>query len=104
MPWRCTPDPARARVPDVAIVTLSATDDLADLTVDDNGKGIPPAEREAVFEPFYRLEASRSRESGGTGLGLALSRQIVEAHGGRITALAASSGGTRMKVVLPLAR
>jgi len=87
-----------------ALVTLSATDDLADLTVDDNGKGIPPAEREAVFEPFYRLEASRSRESGGTGLGLALSRQIVEAHGGRITALAASSGGTRMKVVLPLAR
>jgi signal transduction histidine kinase len=57
-----------------------------------------------VFEPFYRLERSRNRASGGTGLGLALTRQIVEAHGGRITATEAPGGGTRMRVLLPLAR
>jgi signal transduction histidine kinase len=86
-----------------AVVTLSAADDFAGLTVDDHGKGIPAEEREVVFEPFYRLDASRSRESGGTGLGLALTRQIVEAHDGRITALEAPGGGTRMQVMLPLA-
>lgn len=87
-----------------ATVTLSVADAFAELTVDDSGKGIPAAEREAIFEPFYRLESSRSRQSGGTGLGLALTRQIVEAHGGRITALEAPGGGTRMKVILPLPR
>jgi len=69
----------------------------------DQGCGIPPAEREAIFEPFYRLDASRNFDSAGSGLGLALTRQIVEAHGGRITASDAPGGGTRMKVLLPLA-
>lgn len=87
-----------------AEVELSSGDAFAELVVDDHGPGIPPGEREAVFEPFYRLERSRNRASGGTGLGLALTRQIVEAHGGRITATDAPGGGTRMRVLLPLAR
>lgn len=86
-----------------AEVHLSAADGLADLIVDDHGGGIPPAEREAIFEPFYRVDTSRNLETGGTGLGLALTRQIVEAHDGRITAGDAPGNGTRMRVLLPLA-
>lgn len=63
------------------------------VTVEDDGPGIPPGEREAVFEPFHRLEASRSRATGGSGLGLAIVRQIVEAHGGRVAIGDAPSGG-----------
>ena len=86
-----------------AEVSLLAADGFADLMVDDRGGGIPPAEREAIFEPFYRLDMSRNTATEGTGLGLALTRQIVEAHGGRITACDAPGGGTRMRVLLPLA-
>jgi signal transduction histidine kinase len=87
-----------------ATIRLSACDGFAELFVDDSGRGIPPNEREAIFEPFYRLDAARNLESGGTGLGLALTRQIVEAHGGRITAGTSPGGGNRMHVVLPLAK
>jgi signal transduction histidine kinase len=73
------------------------------VTIDDDGPGIPALERSAVFEPFYRIEASRSRETGGAGLGLAIARAIVEAHGGRISADAAPGGGARIVVVLPSA-
>jgi len=85
-----------------AQVKLSTSARFAELVVDDNGEGIPIHERETVFEPFYRLENSRNRASGGTGLGLALTRQIVEAHGGRITAGEAPGGGARLRVLLPL--
>jgi len=87
----------------MAEVGLTAADGFAELIVDDRGAGIPASEREAIFEPFYRLEPSRSRDSGGSGLGLALARQIVEAHGGRITADAAPAGGARFRVLLTLA-
>ncbi len=52
--------------------------------VEDDGPGIPPSELERVFEPFYRLEASRNRETGGTGLGLPIARNILRAHGGDV--------------------
>jgi signal transduction histidine kinase len=71
--------------------------------IDDDGPGIPALERQAVFEPFYRVEPSRSRETGGAGLGLAIARAIVEAHGGRISADAAPRGGARIRMVLPCA-
>jgi two-component system, OmpR family, sensor kinase len=71
-------------------------------TVEDNGSGIPPAERERVFERFHRVEADRSRRSGGAGLGLAIVQAIAEAHGGRVT-VADRDGlaGTRIELVLP---
>ena len=71
------------------------------LTVDDDGPGIPEAERPAVFEPFYRMETSRNRATGGFGLGLTIAREIVLAHGGDIRVGVAPLGGARLEVVLP---
>lgn len=91
------------RYADHVEVALERTGDAICLTVDDDGPGIPAAEREAIFEPFYRGEPSRSRATGGSGLGLAISRQIVEAHGGSIAATEARGGGARIVVKLPAA-
>lgn len=85
-----------------AEVTLTRDDAAAVVTVDDHGPGIPPSEREKVFAPFYRIEASRSRATGGTGLGLSVARTIVHAHGGTITLGDAPGGGLRVTVTLPL--
>jgi signal transduction histidine kinase len=72
------------------------------IQIDDKGPGIDPAEREIVFEPFVRLEQSRSRETGGAGLGLAIARNVAESHGGRIALETAPGGGTRAVITLPL--
>ncbi|MBV9566165.1 MAG: HAMP domain-containing protein, partial [Bradyrhizobium sp.] len=72
------------------------------VSVDDEGPGIPERSRQAILEPFNRLEASRSRATGGAGLGLAVVRSLVEAHGGTIELTAAPGGGTRVNVALPL--
>jgi two-component system osmolarity sensor histidine kinase EnvZ len=84
-----------------ATVTLWRDAETAVMIVDDNGPGIPDGEREAVFEPFYRLDPSRSTQTGGSGLGLALCRQIVEAHGGRIWMARSPLGGAQVRVELP---
>lgn len=73
------------------------------LRVDDDGPGIPPDQRARVMEPFVRMEASRSVEFGGTGLGLALVHRIATAHGGSLELGTAELGGLRAEVVLPLA-
>lgn len=65
-------------------VRLSAGPGSADLVVADDGPGVPPGERDRVFEPFYRLEQARDRASGGAGLGLAIVRDAVAAHGGAV--------------------
>ncbi len=69
--------------------------------IDDEGPGIPEELRDEVFKPFRRLEASRSRETGGTGLGLTITRTIVRAHGGEVTLSDRSGGGLRVEVRLP---
>ena len=74
-----------------------------ELSVDDDGPGIPEADREAVFEPFHRADPSRSRSTGGSGLGLAIVRQIAEAHGGEVRAGTSPLGGARLRVLLPAA-
>ncbi|GGJ79593.1 sensor histidine kinase [Deinococcus aquiradiocola] len=71
--------------------------------VDDDGPGIPEVERERVFENFVRLETSRSRDSGGTGLGLAVVRALMLAHGGEVALEASPLGGTRATLRFPLA-
>jgi two-component system osmolarity sensor histidine kinase EnvZ len=73
----------------------------AGISVLDRGPGIPDAEREAVFQPFYRLEASRSRSTGGSGLGLAIASQLCNAHGWSIDLSAREGGGTAARVRLP---
>ena len=70
------------------------------LSVEDTGTGIPEELKERVFEPFFRVDKSRSRELGGVGLGLALVREIVRVHDGSITVKANPSGGTIFEVVL----
>lgn len=74
------------------------------ITVDDDGPGIPPAEVDRIFERFYRADASRSRQHGGAGLGLAISRWIVDLHGGDIHPELRQPHGCRMVVTLPQAR
>jgi two-component system osmolarity sensor histidine kinase EnvZ len=71
------------------------------VTIDDDGPGIPLAEREAVFKPFYRLDNARNLDESGTGLGLPIARDIARSHGGDITLGDSPLGGLRAMVVVP---
>ena len=71
------------------------------VTVEDEGPGLPPDELERIFEPFYRVENSRNRETGGTGLGLPIARNILRAHGGDVVLANQAGGGARAAVTLP---
>ena len=77
-------------------------DGMAIVEVDDDGPGIPPEQMERAFEPFHRLETSRSRDTGGLGLGLAVARAIARAHGGDVTLANRPEGGLRATLTLPL--
>jgi signal transduction histidine kinase len=78
-------------------------DGLARLEVQDSGAGIAPDELPHIFERFYRGDASRSRATGNSGLGLAIARAIIEAHGGTIAVRSAPGSGTCFTLRLPLA-
>jgi signal transduction histidine kinase len=73
-----------------------------EVRVEDTGPGIPPEHLGLVFERFYRVDPSRSRDDGGTGIGLAIARSVVEAHGGRIWAESPDGRGATFRFVLPL--
>jgi signal transduction histidine kinase len=75
--------------------------DALTLRIEDRGPGIPAAERERVFEPYVRLEQSRARHTGGTGLGMAIARAIARSHGGDVTLADRDGGGLRVEVSLP---
>ncbi len=87
-----------------ARVKAFAQDGRAVVTVEDDGPGLPEDELEAVFEPFHRAERSRSRETGGAGLGLTVARQAARAHGGDVTLANRSEGGLVARLHLPLAQ
>jgi signal transduction histidine kinase len=71
------------------------------IRIQDRGPGIPESQLERVFEPFYRLEASRSRDTGGTGLGLSIARQIAKVHGGTLTLHNLKGGGLEAVLAFP---
>jgi len=85
------------------VVTVSSTTDEASVQVADDGPGLSSADAARVFERFYRVDASRSRASGGNGLGLSIVAAIVAAHGGHISLDSTPGHGARFTVRLPLA-
>lgn len=86
-------------------VTVSSHADGPEVVVEvaDTGEGVPPEHLPFVFERFYRADPSRTRATGGAGLGLAIVRQIVEAHGGSVTAANRPGGGATFVIRLPVA-
>jgi signal transduction histidine kinase len=85
-----------------ARVRVTAAEGQATVEVDDDGPGLSNADLERVFEPFYRVERSRSRRTGGVGLGLSVVRAIVLAHGGTVDLESRPEGGLRARVTVPL--
>lgn len=87
-----------------ARVALAIVGGRVTVAVEDDGPGVPNEAIERLCEPFYRGEASRNRETGGVGLGLAIARRIADDHGGRLDFANRSEGGLRASVTLPLER
>ena len=94
---------AVAHAPDSSIVTLAAecNDDRIDLTIEDQGPGVPDDQLEDIFRPFYRVSQARDRHCGGFGLGLAIARASIERHGGQIGADNLEQGGLKVTISLP---
>ena len=90
------------RYGDYVVIRAGTDKDWLRIDVDDDGPGIPPAERDNVFRPFYRLGNDRNQDAGNTGLGLAIARDIAQSHGGDITLGESSMGGLRATVRVPL--
>jgi signal transduction histidine kinase len=87
-----------------ARAAIHPTPQAVEIAIDDDGPGIPEAELARVFQPFYRVENSRSRETGGIGLGLAIALSVIEAHGGQLTLSNRPKGGLRARVTFPILR
>ncbi|MFK0331919.1 sensor histidine kinase [Rhizobium sp. NPDC090275] len=110
MTYRCRPDGLRRAVRNLAEnavryggcarVYIVQSQSTVDIVVEDSGPGIPEEMREKVFDPFYRLEASRNRDTGGVGLGLSIARAVARQHGGDIV-LRSNTPGLRAIISLP---
>ena len=83
-------------------VRAGRNDDAIEIVIDDDGPGVPPEEREEVFRPFYRLDGSRNPETGGTGLGLTIARDVMRGHGGDVRLEDSPRGGVRARLRLPV--
>ena len=94
-----TADPLAQKRVEVALKRVGAR---VELTVDDDGPGIPQDSREEAFRPFHRLDESRNLQTGGVGLGLAIARDIARAHGGDVTLAKGPLGGLRAIIRLPV--
>ncbi|WP_340117463.1 ATP-binding protein [Pelagibius sp. 7325] len=110
-PYRCRPAALRralrnlienaVRYGAAASVAVQPSQEWLEIIVDDNGPGIPDAQLEQVFAPFARLESSRSRATGGVGLGLSIARTMARSHGGDIVLVNRQAGGLRAVIRLP---
>ncbi|KJG17125.1 envelope stress sensor histidine kinase CpxA [Photobacterium angustum] len=89
---------------DVIEIQFTVQQHLLTITIDDNGDGVPEAELDDIFRPFYRVSTARDRDSGGTGLGLAITESAIRQHRGTIQANNSSLGGLNITITLPLAR
>jgi two-component system osmolarity sensor histidine kinase EnvZ len=87
---------------DNVTVRAGLRDGCVEVVIEDDGPGIPPDTREEVFRPFYRIESSRNRDTGGVGLGLSIARDAVRGLGGEIELEDSSLGGLRVRIRLPL--
>lgn len=85
-------------------VRIGSADGFCVIEVEDNGPGIPDAEKTKIFDRFYRLDDSRARDTGGTGLGLAISREAILLHGGDVEVEDAPDGGSIFRIRLPLVK
>lgn len=83
-------------------LTAAKQNDMLELTVSDTGSGIPKEDLPYIFERFYRADKSRDRSTGGSGIGLAVTKATVDAHGGKISAESAVGNGTKIIISLPL--
>jgi signal transduction histidine kinase len=109
--YDCRPDTLKRAIRNVldnavkygksASVVIQTTPKTIEIVIDDEGPGIPEQELSRVFDPFYRLEESRSRETGGVGLGLAIAQSIVQAHRGEILISNRPTAGLRARIALP---
>lgn len=84
-----------------AVIAVDDNDERIEIRIRDTGPGIPEPELERVFEPYYRVEGSRNRETGGTGLGLTIARGVAEAHGGQLHLRNRDEGGLEAILILP---
>ena len=87
----------------VVVSTTRVVDDLAEISVADQGIGIPQRDLERIFERFYRVDPARSRATGGTGLGLAIVKHVTAAHGGKVTVWSKVGEGSTFTLRLPIA-
>ena len=85
-----------------ATVSLSTTNDKINITIEDRGEGLSDQALEQAFTPFFRAESSRSRQTGGTGLGLTIAKEIIQNHQGKITLGNRPQGGLKVTIILPL--
>lgn len=92
---------ARRHARTTVSVGVGVRDGMVELSVDDDGPGVPEPDRERVFERFTRLDDARARQDGGTGLGLAIAKDIAHAHGGTLTIHSSARGGARVLLRLP---
>jgi heavy metal sensor kinase len=83
-------------------IRVEQTGDLALIAVADQGPGVPPEYRERIFDRFFRVDQSRTRDGGGAGLGLAIAKWAVEIHGGQISVVERPKGGSEFRILLPL--
>lgn len=91
--------PERTRV---VVTTRSAEDGMAEVSVTDQGIGIPEGELERIFERFYRVDSARSRATGGTGLGLAIVKHVATTHGGEVSVWSEEGGGSTFTLRMPM--